>query len=709
MPTAIQIRTQLDRILAGRAFDGAERAKSFLTFVITTALDGRSEEIKESVIAVEALGRSTNFDPKTDPIVRVEAGRLRTRLKTFYESQGLNDPIVIELPKGSYVPEFSERSDPGELPAAFNTRTSLVKVGAGLVSGILLTSAAWLLLSKPPARAEVLRLSLNLPAGTISQSARISPDGTKVAFTALQGSRSALCVRSLDSSGSRVIPGTESATQPFWSPDSRSIGFFTSNRLLRVELAGGPAQEICAATIPTGGGTWSRDGTIVFAPKPAGALYKVPASGGVPQPATQLDTSRGEFIHRSPEFLPDGKHFLYVSNSSRREATALRAGSTGSVESAVLLEAGGGAAYAPPMDGRAGSLLFYFHGALVAQPFDPAQLKFTGPRTTLAPEIAYKDGHADYSVSANGTLLFLPASRKTRQLGWYDRNGRLIENIGEHNDYYDLHLSRDDERIVFTDEEPDWTSSIWMMNLRQRRLSRVTNLRDPSFHPVWSPDGLEVMFSTGNDQRMRLMRQSIDSAVAVTALDTPGPKFPTDWSDDGRFVMYLTSWPEFNRLRTIILDLKNPAPRVLYETRYSETEATFSPTRPSPRWIAYSSNETGQREVYVRDFPQLTRKWQVSSGGGWQPIWSRNGRELFYVSADGILMAAAIRPGTEFRADPPHPLFRINIGSYPAGTLLPAYSYAVSRDGERFLIDQETDGASANAMSVITHWQSTIP
>ena len=709
MTTAGQIRNQLDRILASSAFDGAERAKAFLTFVVTTALDGRSEEIKESVIAVEALARRTNFDPKTDPIVRVEAGRLRARLKSFYESQGANDAIVIGLPKGSYIPEFSERSDRSEAPAASDKRISLLQIAAGIVSGVLLSCVAWLFFHKPLVPDEVLRLSLIPPPGVVIQGSRISPDGKKVVFTGLQANRTMLWVRSLDSPGSTVIAGTEGATQPFWSPDSRSLGFLTTNRLRRVELAGGPAQEICATTIPMGGGTWSHDGTIVFSPRPAGVLYKVSATGGVPQPATRLDESRGEFIHRSPEFLPDGKHFLYVSNSNKREAIALRVGSTDSLDSTVLLEAGANAVYAAPVERRPGSLLFYFGGALMAQPFEPEKLKLTGGRTTIAPEVFYKDGRADFSVSANGTLLLRSGNRKNRQLGWYDRNGRLIENLGEHNGYFGLRLSPDDERILFTDEEPDWTNGVWAMDLRQRRLSRITNFRQACFHPLWSPDGREIGFSSGTEQRMRVMRQSIDGAVPVTLLDTPGPKFLTDWSDDRRFLTYFTSWPDFARLRTMILDLKNSSTRALYETQYSEVETAFSPTRLGSRWIAYTSNETGRREIYVRDFPQLTSKWQISSGGGGQPIWSRSGRELFYLSAEGILMAAAIRPGTEFHADTPHPLFRTNMRPYPGGPEVPAYSYAVSRDGERFLLNQDLDNDSSNAISLITHWQSTVP
>ncbi len=248
--------------------------KNFLRFVVTTALNGRPEEIKESVIAVEALARGTNFHPKTDPIVRVEAGRLRARLKTFYESQGLHDAIVIGLPKGSYIPQFSEQSDHAEAPAASDKRISLLQIGAGTVSGILLSCVAWLFFHKPLARGEVLRLSLIPPAGVVIQSSRISPDGKKVVFTGLQGNRTMLWLRSLDSAGSTGHRRDRGATQPFWSPDSRSLGFLTTNRLRRVELAGGPAQEICATSIPMGGGSWSHDGTIVFSPRPAGCFTR---------------------------------------------------------------------------------------------------------------------------------------------------------------------------------------------------------------------------------------------------------------------------------------------------------------------------------------------------------------------------------------------------------------------------------------------------
>ncbi len=350
---------------------------------------------------MEALGRTTNFDPKTDPIVRVEAGRLRTRLKTFYEAEGLNDLISIELPKGSYVPDFSERSDAkADLPTA-NRHTSFLHVGLGVLTGILLTCAAWLFLDKPRPISPSLHLSFLLPAGASAESVRISPDGSRVAFPAPQGNQPALWVRSLDSADAKVIPGTGGASQPFWSPDSRSLGFFTTDRLLRVDLVVGPAREICEAAIPSGGGTWSRDGTIVFTPKPSGELYKVPASGGVPQPATKLDQSRGESIHRFPEFLTDGKHFLHVSNSTRREATAIRVGSTNSIESTVLLEGGGNAIYAPQGNERAGSLLFYFHGTLMAQSFEPEKFQLAGGRTALVAEIdSSRDGRAHWQSSA---------------------------------------------------------------------------------------------------------------------------------------------------------------------------------------------------------------------------------------------------------------------------------------------------------------------
>jgi hypothetical protein len=222
--------------------------------------------------------------------------------------------------------------------------------------------------------------------------------------------------------------------------------------------------------------------------------------------------------------------------------------------------------------------------------------------------VFYSQGRADFSVAVNGTLIFRSGNRKNRQLGWFDRAGRLIENTGERNDYFGIRLSRDDTRIVFSDEEPDWTTGIWTMDLPAKRVSRLTNLGQACFHAIWSPDGNEIIYANGNEQRMRLLRQPISGATPVTILDTPGPKFPTDWSSDGQVVTYFTPWPDFIRLKTMALDLKNASSRTLLESQYNEAEAVFWPGKPGPHWIAYTSKETGRPEVYVRNFPQLDKE-----------------------------------------------------------------------------------------------------
>jgi Tol biopolymer transport system component len=312
-------------------------------------------------------------------------------------------------------------------------------------------------------------------------------------------------------------------------------------------------------------------------------------------------------------------------------------------------------------------------------------------------------------------LVYQPTNGKDLQLGWFDRDGRPIRRIGAHNDYVALRLSPDEERLAFIEKENfSSNGSIWVMELARGGVSRETNLPQTSLMPVWSPDGHEILFSSGNEQSMRLLRQPLNSSKPVTVLDTPGPKFLTDWSTDGRFITYFTSWPEFARLKTVVLDLRNAGQKtseVLFmEGQYSETEAVFSPdfTSTGPRWIAYTSKETGPPEVYVRSFSQGDQKRQISTGGAWQPLWRRDGRELFFLSQDGMLMATDIGAGANLQAGAPHPLFRTTI-PYTGSPHIPKNAYAVSRDGRRFLVNQTADDTSKSTLSIITHWQAIQP
>jgi hypothetical protein len=332
---AQRVRLQLDRILASAAFTDAGRASNFLRFVVERTLEGHDGEIKESVIAVEVLGRAPSFDSKSDPIVRVEAGRLRDRLSSYYEAEGGEDSVLISLPKGRYVPEFIER------------RPRAAK------------------------HAGVMRLSVLPPENTSFESFAVSPDGRKLAFTAALNGTMTLWVRSLDSLEAKPLAGTGFASWPFWSPDSLSIGFFAPSKLKVVEISGGPPRDIADVTVGRGG-AWSPEGVILYCPRPVGPLFQISVAGGAPTPATVLGEARSEAAHGFPQFLPDGRQFLYLAASSRRGESCIRAGSLDSTNSKALLGADTGAAYAPNLPGHPPSLLFVHEGALLAQAFDTA-------------------------------------------------------------------------------------------------------------------------------------------------------------------------------------------------------------------------------------------------------------------------------------------------------------------------------------------------
>jgi eukaryotic-like serine/threonine-protein kinase len=675
---ADRVRAQLERILASTAFASAERPSTFLRFVVEGALAGRTGEIKESVIAIEVLGRKPSFDSKADPIVRVEAGRLRDRLRAYYQGEGEADRVLIAVPKGGYVPQFSERQPP-----------------------------------LPTARIEVLRLSILPPDRASFDSFAVSPDGRQLAFTAALNGKLLLWVRALDSLEPEPLIGTDHATYPFWSPDSRAIGFFTTNKLKTVEIAGGPARDIADIVVGRGG-AWSPDGVIVFCPRPVGVLHQVAAAGGTTTPVTSLDASRAEVGHGFPQFLPDGRHFTYLAMSSRASESSIRAGSLDSTTTKVLLESDTSAAYAPALPGHPGSLLFVAHGALMSQPFDSRRLELHGERTVLVPQVRYRRWHqASFSVSNDGVLLYQGGSAENQQFSWVDRQGALLTSIGPRNDYISFSLSPDERYVAFYRDDDPATAQpkIWVMDLlRDGAVFRLTDpgMSGPEFTPVWSPDGREILFSRGDDRRMRLMRQALNGGDAACVLDSEGPKFPTDWSSDGRFITYTSQAPDYRHLHTWTVSLRSSGDAeqstAWLQHSHNEANAYFSPEGTDAlRWIAYASVETGRDEVYVRDFPAGAQKWQVSNQGGLMPHWRRDGRELFYLAPDGTLMAVSVNLGATCEVGAPRALFATGI------RMIPRYKewmnqYAVGRDGQRFLFNRPVADTAPAAITAVIPW-----
>ncbi len=670
-----RVRAQLSRILASAAFIDSGRASSFLSFVVERALNGRASEIKESVIAVEVLGRNSSFDSKTDPIVRVEAARLRDRLREYYDRDGTADDVLICVPKGGYVPEFSERQPPA-LP-----------------------------------RMDVLRLSLLPPENAVFDSFVIAPDAGRIVFTAYLNGRMMLWVRDLDSLDAKPLPGTESAAMPFWSPDSRSIGFFTPFKLKIIQAIGGPCRDLADVVLGRGG-TWNREGIILFSPRPVGPLHRIPAGGGAPQPATSLDTARGEIFHGFPQFLPDGHRFVYFAASSRPGESAVRVGSVDSTVSKPIVAAETSALYAPAFGGRSGCLLFVCHQSLLAQPLDLQTLEFRGEPEIVVPEISYRRwGQASFSVSGDGLLLYRSGTNANHQFVWVDRHGAPVSTVSPRNSFassphYSFNLSPDERRVaIHRHDDPDTAlATIWVMDLfREGVLWRFTDPGgvEPEFCPVWSSNSDELIFSRGDDRGMRLLRRSVSGGSAVCIVDTKGPKFPTDWSGDGCLVAYNSQEPNY-RYQHAWVASTSPAgqPYPLLEHPHHEGSARFRPlpSGEAPRWVAYTSDETGRCEIYIRSFPDRQHKWQISNEGGFLPQWRRDGRELFYIAPDGTLMAVSVNPeASEFGN--PQKLFATGLHLHNYSSWM--NQYGVAKEGQRFLLNGPADRSRVAITAVI--------
>jgi Tol biopolymer transport system component len=531
----------------------------------------------------------------------------------------------------------------------------------------------------------------------------ISPDGRHVAFVAHRvGDLNSVWVRSLDSLAARALPGTEgvpdSSTRLFWSPDSRSIGFFAGGRLKRVELTGGAPQVLADA--PDGrGGTWSSRGIIVFTPTSAGALYSVPASGGEAKPLSKLAQSEGG--HRWPVFLPDGLHFLFRSRGAPPYGTTEAASLDADAVKAVLT----------PQDtvlnveySTTGHLLFVRDHTLFARPFDVDRLRTTGVQTVIAEGVEGEPGSgAAFSISTNGVLVYrMTATLIVSRLRWVDRAGRAESDLDAEGTQDGLSLSTDGLRVALHRPGP---SEVWVVGTAGGTPSRFT-FDGGNYSPVWSPDGRQIAYST-----QRLGKTSVQPTInAVYRRNSSGSgeqeqlaagrfaTMPTDWSPDGRFVIYTDQDPQTKSDLWAVPIEGERKPILLVRT---EGEDTFGQVSPDGRWLSYVSTVTGREEVYLQEFPVARGKWQVSSGGGTQPRWRRDGKELFYVSADGQLTSVMITAGPDgVEVSRQNRLF-------PLRTVGEDYTYAVSPDGRRFLVNTIVRD-SARPVVVVLNWPEDL-
>jgi len=457
-------------------------------------------------------------------------------------------------------------------------------------------------------------------------------------------------------------------------------------------------QTICDA--PSGrGGTWNKDGVIVFAPSTNAGLYRVMASGGTPTHIGAPDKSRGEDSHRWPMFLPDGKHYLFLAAnfSGLKGVNAIFVSALDSNEKRFVVEATANAAYAAP-----GYLLFYKDKTLLAQPFDLKRFALTGEATTILPQVQFlpQVKRAVFAVSDQGLLVAQSgADAALSQLAWFDRKGNAVGSVGKPDVYGNVFLSPNGRSVaVDKTDMASLNTDIWTYELQRDRAKRLTF--DPAIDavPIWSPDATQFVFCSNRQLLFGLYLKDSDGAHDEKHIVREEvPDFPSDWSRDGKYILYFrftdlwfTPFPELKGS----LFLK--APSALRNAQFS----------PDGKWVAYASNETGKWEIYVTSFPEARGRWQVSSGGGEQPRWRGDGRELFFLSLDGKVMAAPVTTGANFDAGTPVALFQ----STPRQPVLvfDFFVYDVSRDGQRFLINTQVKQAESAPMSVILNWPAKL-
>jgi Tol biopolymer transport system component len=504
----------------------------------------------------------------------------------------------------------------------------------------------------------------------------------------------------MDGTAARLLPGAGGAFGPFWSPDGRSLAYFGSGRLWRVDAAGGSPIDICDAGGFFGGGDWSPDGVIVFAAGPAG-LRRVRASGGTPEPLTAPDAGRGENTHSWPQVLPGGRSLFYLSG--KPEVEGIYAMSLANPRERVRVVAASGAGlYA------AGHLLWLRGSTLVAQRFDPERLKLSGePRPIADPVGANGIGGMLAAASSSGLLVYGRAGGE--QLSWLDRAGQAAHSgagaLGQLGDYLTFRLSPDGRRVAVA-RGSGGRRDLWMVDVERDDWSRFTFLPGLAAYPVWSPDGRQVMFRAGSPPNLyRKAASGAGSEQRVT--ESPNVQYPTDWSRDGRLVLYYEIAPDTQRDLWVLPVTPDGRPeagataRPYLRTRFNEYQGRFSPER-IPRWVAYTSDESGRDEVYVQGFPEPRGKFQISTGGGRYPQWSPDGRELYYLPADGKLMAVGVKLG----ADSPAPSTPRELFALRGVARLNTSPYAVSPDGKRFLV--QTPAGGAQPLEVVANWPALL-
>ncbi len=587
---------------------------------------------------------------------------------------------------GVPLPQSTEKED--------NRRELRAWLIAGGLALLLIAFVLWWRASRVPQETSFFSAPLPFAARDVA----VSPNGHTVAIVGHRDSdrNSVIWIYEPGTQDATSLPNTEAASFPFWSADGQWLGFFADGKLKKLSLAGGPAQTLCDA--PTGrGGTWSKDGVILFTPSGylGVGLYRISASGGTPAQITVPDKSLLEDSHRWPFFLPDGTHYLYsaIHLSGRRELSSVYMGSLGSNEKRLVTKAGANASYVAPY------LLFYREQTLFGQPFDRKKFEPAGEPFPILTDIQYwpRISEAVFAATNTGLLVAQKAGDSgASQLLWFDRKGQQIGMGLKPGIYGNISLSPNGKVVASDTTDPaSQNTDVWTYDLENQSAKRLTF--DPAIDstPVWSPDGSRMVFGSNRGVNFDLYLKDTNGAQEEKPIPQDSvDRFPTDWSRDGKYILYERG-----------ADLWFVTIPELHPTQFLKASSTLKGGRFSPdgKWVAYSSNESGRWEVYVTSFPGAHGKWQVSNAGGVEPKWRGDGKELFYLSPESKMMAVPVKTGPDFDPGTPVVLFQANPREMLATS--EQFSYEVSQDGQKFLINTHLKTATT-PLSVVLNWSA---
>ena len=570
---------------------------------------------------------------------------------------------------------------------------------AGLLLLMLVGAGAWWLRSHEVPSAMYFNSSVPFPTNYVA----LSPDGRRLALVAYsdQANKNVIWLQQVGGRGATVLPGTEGAAYPFWAPNGRSIGFFADGKLKTIDVASGRSAQLLADAPFGRGGSWSKEGVILFTPDAWSGLYRIPSSGGTPVQITKAEVSQFQVSNRWPVFLPDGRHFLYLACnfSGRLDKNWIFMGSLDSPERRPIVNASTNAVYVDP-----GYLLYWRDNALVAQRFDLHNYTLSGEPHIVSDVVQYFP-QTNFAVfdAAGETLVAQTGAGKganKSQLTWFDRHGKPLGTVGAPILAANPKLSPDGKRVAVDQTDTDGRHvNVWIHDLTSDRAARL------GFGPwleqvtIWSPDGKEVMYTSNEKLFFSLYLKNTDgSGSAQSFMDFGTPQQGSwDWSRDGKYVLVRKE----RELWYVTMADRQAHP--LLQSQWLIRNAQFS---PDGRFVAYASSETGNWEVYVSPFPGFGSKWQVSRGGGEEPRWRHDGSELFYLAPDARLMAAEVKTGTGFEAGTPVALFQ----THPRQPLsaMDFFSYDVTADGQKFLVNTKVDTSSSAPLSVILNWSAEM-